>query len=204
MDYNYDYSYVDATGNLDSSFFAMIAGFSTVMIIFALAVCIFTMIIMWKIFTKAGEEGWKSLIPVYNAYIFCKITWGNGWYFLLAFLTIIPVVGYIVFFVFYIITLSKLSKAFGKSGGFTVGLVFLNTIFLAILAFDDSKYLGVSSVKAQQPIQQQYVSNQVPYTVQNPKPSVDESFSFCSKCGTKLNSDAIFCPNCGTQKVKLD
>lgn len=24
---------------------------------------------LWKIFTKAGEEGWKSLIPFYNGYI---------------------------------------------------------------------------------------------------------------------------------------
>jgi len=37
----------------------------------------------------------------------------------------------------------KLSKAFGKDTGFTVGLIFLSLIFLAILAFDKSTYLGV-------------------------------------------------------------
>ena len=30
----------------------------------------------WKIFTKAGEEGWKSLIPVYSNYVSFKIN-GN-------------------------------------------------------------------------------------------------------------------------------
>ena len=29
----------------------------------------------WRIFTKAGEKGWKSIIPVYNTYITYKIAW---------------------------------------------------------------------------------------------------------------------------------
>ncbi|MBR3281478.1 MAG: hypothetical protein IKI57_06580 [Clostridia bacterium] len=29
---------------------------------------------LWKIFTKAGEKGWKALIPIYNAYILFKIS----------------------------------------------------------------------------------------------------------------------------------
>lgn len=29
----------------------------------------------WKIFTKAGEAGWKSIIPIYNGYILYKISW---------------------------------------------------------------------------------------------------------------------------------
>ena len=31
----------------------------------------------WKLFTKAGEEGWKSLIPIYNTYIKINIAF-NG------------------------------------------------------------------------------------------------------------------------------
>ena len=34
----------------------------------------------------------------------------------------------------------KLGKAFGKSTGFIVGLVLLNTIFTLILGFGDSEY----------------------------------------------------------------
>ena len=37
----------------------------------------------------------------------------------------------------------ELAKAFGKSGGFAVGLIFLSVIFYCILAFDKSEYLGV-------------------------------------------------------------
>ena len=32
----------------------------------------------WKIFTKAGQAGWASIIPFYNKYIEFKIYWGNG------------------------------------------------------------------------------------------------------------------------------
>ena len=38
----------------------------------------------------------------------------------------------------------KLAKAFGKSSGFAAGLIFLNVIFMGILAFDDSVYSGTS------------------------------------------------------------
>ena len=29
----------------------------------------------WRIFTKAGEAGWKSIIPIYSTYITYKISW---------------------------------------------------------------------------------------------------------------------------------
>ena len=46
----------------------------------------------WKIFEKAGEDGWKILIPLYNSYIIAKIVYGNGWKFLFS---IIPIIQYI-------------------------------------------------------------------------------------------------------------
>lgn len=34
-----------------------------------LVVAVVAIVAMWKIFTKAGEAGWKSIIPIYNIYI---------------------------------------------------------------------------------------------------------------------------------------
>ena len=36
----------------------------------------------WKIFEKAGEKGWKSLIPIYNIYIMYKIVKMEKWFFI--------------------------------------------------------------------------------------------------------------------------
>jgi hypothetical protein len=104
--------------------------------VLSLAVAVLGIVAMWKIFEKAGEPGWAAIIPFYNVYVLFKITWGNGWKFLFL---LIPIAN----LVFAIITMVKLAKAFGKSGGFAVGLIFLSIIFYCILAFDSSTYLGV-------------------------------------------------------------
>ena len=51
-------------------------------VIIYLAVVVLMFASMWVIFEKAGLAGWKAIIPIYNTYCLCKITWGNGWIFL--------------------------------------------------------------------------------------------------------------------------
>ena len=43
--------------------------------LFAFIFYILQVIAYWKIFTKAGEEGWKSIIPIYNGYVQYRLTW---------------------------------------------------------------------------------------------------------------------------------
>jgi len=42
-----------------------------------LLVSVVTLVSNWFLFKKAGEEGWKSLIPIYNTYIIIKLAF-NG------------------------------------------------------------------------------------------------------------------------------
>lgn len=142
MDYgftNSDYTTSVATGAVAGTVTAVIIVYAIIM----LAITAFSIVALWKIFKKAGKEGWIALVPFYNLYTLFEITWGNGWLFLLIFLSIIPIVGAIAVFVILIITDVKLAKVFGKSGGFAVGLVFLSVIFMGILAFDKSEYVGI-------------------------------------------------------------
>ena len=53
---------------------AVMGGMFGTLIVAGIAVAIISIIAMWKIFTKAGEKGWKSLIPIYNVYILFKIS----------------------------------------------------------------------------------------------------------------------------------
>ncbi|MCI8508790.1 MAG: hypothetical protein HFJ06_09550 [Lachnospiraceae bacterium] len=100
-----------------------------------LALLVLSIVAFWRIFTKAGEPGWASIVPFYNIYVLYKIAFGNGWYFLTL---LIPLANA----VFGIMLYFKLAKAFGHGPGFGFGLLFLNPIFILILAFDSSEYVG--------------------------------------------------------------
>jgi len=128
----------------DAALGAGAAAFSGIMGLFYAAVFILLVIALWKIFTKAGEEGWKSLIPIYNYIVLLKIV-GRPWWWLLLFL--IPIVNVVIA----IIILNDLSKSFGHGMGFTLGLIFLSNIFLLILGFGSSQYVGPGGVAASAP-----------------------------------------------------
>jgi hypothetical protein len=120
------------------------AAFSGITSIIYLAVLVLTIVAMWKVYTKAGEEGWKSIIPIYNVIVLLKIV-GRPWWWIL--LMLIPLVNFIVLIVVY----NDLSKSFGHGLGFTLGLIFLGTIFMLILGFGSSRYVGPGGVAAAAP-----------------------------------------------------
>jgi hypothetical protein len=115
-------------------------GLIPILIIIAFAVFIYAA--MWKIYTKAGKPGWAALIPIYNVIVLLEIVGKPVWWFLLF---LVPCVN-IVFLVW---TYNLLSKSFGKSEGFTVGLLLLGIVFFPILGFGDAVYLGPSAKEAQ-------------------------------------------------------
>lgn len=98
----------------------------------------------WKVFSKAGQPGWAVLIPIFNAYILLKIV-GRPWWWLL--LLFIPLVGLVIS----IIVASDLAKSFGRGIGFAVGLIFLAFVFVPILGFGSSKYVGPAAAMGGNP-----------------------------------------------------
>ena len=114
----------DAFGSLGTTFW-----------IFSLACIVFFVATMWKIYTKAGQPGWASIIPIYNMVVLHQITGKPIWWVILYF---VPIVNIIIG----IIVTHALSLSFGKGTGFTLGLIFLGFIFYPILAWSDAQYLG--------------------------------------------------------------
>ena len=108
---------------------------SPVSMIFGLLVALLIIVAMWKVFTKAGQPGWASIIPIYNLYIWCKIV-GRPWWWIL--LMLIPFVNFIIA----IILCIDLAKSFGKGVGFGLGLALLGFIFWPILGFGSAQYQG--------------------------------------------------------------
>lgn len=181
------------------------------LLVVVMVICVIVGI--WKILQKAGENGWKAIIPFYGEYALFKIFWEKKWFWisliprLLSFvgvfvllttlthlilasggvfagglLSIIGIAfvadpsapesvlsGYDSFvsktaseieearivlcvwsavlvlcllseFVLKVISKNKISKAFGKGVGFTVGLVLLAPVFYMILGCGKAEY----------------------------------------------------------------
>lgn len=115
--------------------------FILIFVVIMLAVGILQLIATWKVYKKAGERGWAAIVPFYNLYVMVKITWGNGWLFLLY---LVPL-GNVVFG---IATYIKLARVFGKGGGYAAGLVFFPYVFLSILGFGKAWYQGPDTKKS--------------------------------------------------------
>jgi hypothetical protein len=106
--------------------------------IVGLLIALLLIIAMWKVFTKAGQPGWASIIPIYNLYIWCKIVGRPGWWIILM---LIPFVNFVIC----IILCIDMAKSFGKGAGFGIGLALLGIIFWPILGFGSAQYQGPSA-----------------------------------------------------------
>ena len=113
---------------------------SPISIIIGLLIALLLIVAMWKVFTKAGQPGWASIIPIYNLYVWCKIVGRPGWWIILM---LIPFVNFIIG----IILCIDMAKSFGKGVGFGIGLALLGIIFLPILGFGSAQYQGPSAAQ---------------------------------------------------------
>ncbi len=91
----------------------------------------------WKLFTKAGEPGWASIVPLYNLIVLFRISGKPLWWLLLL---LIPGVNLVVTILFSI----ALAQRFGKTTGYGIGLAFLPMIFYPMLGFGSATYQGAS------------------------------------------------------------
>jgi len=101
----------------------------------AIAFAILMIAAMWKVFVKAGQPGWASIVPIYNIICLLNITGKPTWWIVLFLLPVANIIAAILVVV-------ALAKSFGKSTGFAMGLLFLGFIFFPILGFGDARYIG--------------------------------------------------------------
>ena len=94
---------------------------------------LFTLICLWRVFNKAWRHWWASIIPFYNVYVWFKIAWMSWWW-------VLSLIFPPLFAIMMIVSYFYVSKKFWHGWIFSLGLLFLNPIFLAILAFGGSKY----------------------------------------------------------------
>ena len=147
-----------------------LAAFGGIYAVIAIAAVVLLISGRWRLFAKAGEKGWKSIIPIYSDYVQWRIGWkkiGYWWLtMLLAFsagglagassailassradgsaviLSWIAVCCAVAAVVIELIAVYKLMRAFGHGGGMFVLYLFLPEIALPVLGFGSSKWVG--------------------------------------------------------------
>ena len=120
----------------------------------------------WRIYDKAGENGWKILIPYYGRYVFYKFAWNEkaavaavavsaamgaaaraysgyanetGNKSLSIYLILTLVLGFAELFLRVVFCIN-LAKRFGQNELFSAGLILLPTVFYIILGFGQYRY----------------------------------------------------------------
>ena len=169
-------------------------GISVMGLVISLALLALSIVVTWRIFVKAGEKGWASLIPIYNVFVSYKIVWGSGW---MMFLMLVPLVNV----VFAIMSVFRLAKVFGKGVGFGFGLLFLAPIFMLLLAFGDARYVGIPGKS------QGYYDHAVYHSgssgqngYQPPVDAAPGGQHNCAYCGGAVQDGTKFCPHCGAKQ----
>lgn len=147
---DYTYTTYTTTNTSNEGVFAAVMAMMGVILLIAIPLIVFTIVCLWKVFEKAGVEGWKAIIPFYNSWILAEIAGKPGWWGIVGVAGFIPVIGWIASiaaFVLGIIISIELAKSFGKDTAFAILLIFLPFIGYAMLGFGDAKYIGPGGQK---------------------------------------------------------
>lgn len=135
-------------------------------------VALFMIIVNWRLYKKAGREGWTSIIPIYNLIVKFEFLDIPLWFIILAF---IPAANIAVI----IITSLSMARKFNKDMGFAVGLMLLPIIFVPILAFGNSEY------------------NENAAGLFESEMNKKSNCKYCTECGKEVHGK--YCSNCGKE-----
>lgn len=148
--YGYYTTSTDLTNGMATA--GAVAGVALVFVvigyIIAIAAAILMIIGLWKIFKKAGRNGWEALISGHDAFVLFEIAGINPiwciWSLIAGIVTCIPVLGWIAgpaFLIFVSVwTNIKLAKTFGKETGYGVLMFFFPYVMYPILGIGSAKY----------------------------------------------------------------
>lgn len=156
--------YSTAGAGVAGGLIAGILMFMVVIIIISLVIAILKLIGTWKMLTKAGESGWKSLIPFYNQWTLCKVA-GISPYWVLEIIVvsmintvlngilgsnvisvILSLIVYANTIYFWVILSISLAKSFGKDTGFGVATVFFSFITYPMMGMGSATYVGPTPI----------------------------------------------------------
>lgn len=132
--------------------------------IFGLFILVIWIVSVWKIFEKAGQPGWATIVPIYNAWVYAEVGDKPGWWGLISLLGLALIFAdltsnysnlvwylYLIFFFIGLVLLIKISKGiarnFHRSSDYGYLLTFIPFVGFPMLLLTDAKYKNVRSRK---------------------------------------------------------
>ncbi len=128
----------------------------SVFMLVMIASMVFVIIINWKMLEKAGEDGWKCLIPFYSTYTFLDISTNNKTRNILFIASLVATVG--CFIPYLNILISPLAspviyastgfmhfaiaRSFGMDTALCILAIFFPPVVIAMIAFGKYEYTG--------------------------------------------------------------
>ena len=209
--YNYDYGNLDRYASSANTFLGMAVGLAVFVIILAIAIAVLMIIAYWKLFKKAGKNGWEAIIPYYNSWTLNEISGAHWiWWIVLTIASagagqgisiklgdVITTGGAITSMCSVAVILATLvvsinvAKKFGKTTGFGVLCALLPFIGYPILAFGSAKYDKDAKVAPHGIFDRAWNKEH--------EKEVKKNINECPKCNEKVTKTMNNCPNCGTK-----
>ena len=150
----------------------------------------------WKLFKKAGKQGWEAIIPFYSTYTLIEISELNWWYFLIAIsgtiisildideLSAITTIASRLVNVFCFYNIAKKTKQNPTS--YAITAAFVPGIMALIVGLSKSiTWDKTITVSPNGPINSSKEKNNT------------EQEKYCLNCGQKLDYNVKYCKNCG-------
>ncbi|MBQ8682017.1 MAG: zinc ribbon domain-containing protein [Bacilli bacterium] len=189
-----------------------------------LAMLGFYLVGLWKLFEKAGRNGWEAIIPFYNTWVLAEISGMAWWYALIIIFSNLGVLGsedlglvlslaamVAEFFIFY-----NLSKKFHRDTGFAILMTFFPFVMIPIMGFSkDFQYDKDIAVSENGPIDNAK-NNENTYNDDSENRKVYEENAYSSSSvnvkdknnnskiiddNNSKSSEVIYCSNCGKKVI---
>lgn len=147
----------------DSTALGLLAGlgiFLIFLVIIMIAWLVFYLIGMYKLYVKAGQAGWKAIIPYYNSWVLVVDMCGLEWYWFLVYqasaiisilgrfiepLNALSALASLVSVFGSVVMLFNMSKKIGKDTGWIVLSVFFAIFTLPVLGYSKNQTWNIAA-----------------------------------------------------------
>ena len=163
----------------------------------------------WKLFQKAGKQGWESIIPFYSSWVLVEISGLAWWWFLIIIApTILGIIDENLSGLATLISLFgsfccyyNISKKLHKDTGFAVLITLFSGIMIPIIGFSKNYQFDNSEEVSDIGPFGKTTTNTNTNNTTNTETNSEKTKKFCPNCGNPVEEENEFCKNCG-EKLK--